>query len=59
MNAGYYSQGGGADVFINGFYFDRTNKYIYFQSYVEISAYNVPLQDHPNYSAIIVGSLIS
>ena len=59
MNAGYYSSGGGADVFINGYYFDRTNKYIYFQSYVEISAYNVPLQNHPNYSAIIVGSLIS
>ena len=59
MNAGFYLNPSNSQaVRINGYYFDRTNKYIYFQSYFEETAVNTPIyQVYPNYTAVIVGSL--
>jgi len=58
VNSGFATTQGSGFVGINGYYFDRTNKYIYFQSYFEdFPGPGTVYQVYPNSSAVVVGTL--
>ena len=57
VNSGFALSQGTGQVRINGYYFDRTNKYIYFQSYFEENSPGTVFQTYPNSSAVVVGTL--
>jgi len=57
VNSGFALSTGSGQVRINGYYFDRTNKYIYFQSYFEETGSGTVFQTYPNSSAVVVGTL--
>ena len=57
VNSGFFTAQGNGLVGINGYYFDRTNKYIYFQSYFEQTSPGTVYDVFPNSSAIVVGTL--
>ena len=57
VNSAFAIFTGSGQVRINGYYFDRTNKYIYFQSYFEETSPGTVFQAYPNSSAVVVGTL--
>lgn len=57
VNSGFFTAQGSGFVGINGYYFDRTNKYIYYQSYFDAEPPSPDFQVYPNRGAIVVGTL--